>query len=107
MAFSKSNLRHPEGACSPRPKSLLAIVETFRCAQGDIFCQPTLRYGKLKNLVGSFNIELEDTGEYWLILFQSTFSPKLVSLSDRSATVQILLFMDISCGYKILILADN
>jgi hypothetical protein len=46
MAFSKSNLCRSEGACSPRPKSLLAIVETLTAlargasvayAQGDKF----------------------------------------------------------------------
>ena len=44
-AFSKSDLCRSEGACSSRPKSLLAVVETLRYAQGDNFhfCQPTLR----------------------------------------------------------------
>ncbi len=45
MAFSKSNLCLSEGACLPRPKSLLAVVETLRYAQGDMshFFQVTLR----------------------------------------------------------------
>ncbi len=45
MAFSKSDLCRSEGACSPRPKSLLAVVETLRFAQGDMLrvCQATLR----------------------------------------------------------------
>ena len=37
MAFAKSNLCRSEGACSSRPKSLLAVVETLRSAQGDMF----------------------------------------------------------------------
>ena len=46
MAFSKSNLCRSEGACSPQPKSLLAMVETLTAlargasvayAQGDKF----------------------------------------------------------------------
>ena len=37
--------RKVEEACSPRLKSLLAVIETLRYAQGDNFrfCQATLR----------------------------------------------------------------
>lgn len=45
MAFAKSTLCHSEGACLSRPKSLVAVVETLRYAQGDMlrFCQATLQ----------------------------------------------------------------
>jgi hypothetical protein len=45
MAFAKFNLCRSEGASLSRPKSLLAVVETLRFAQGDIlrFYQATLQ----------------------------------------------------------------